>query len=356
MSLILSQQAEEGNHYLTILQNKPIILQESEINILLQNHATSCHGDNRQISEEVCAFLHELVCKGQWTYIKQFLQPLENCEGHTHSLYLLYRQEYIELLMTSSSEKEERVREVLARLTSLSSSTGEDYNTLSILSTVPSLSSHSDYLNWSVASSRDKLYQQLVRFLSRHVTPPTSRLVELIARGLFYESCERHTLQRYNITTPIPPGHMLDLLSWLQQRPPDSVYNPPLNVLPLQSLMSSDNLAATPSSYNIPSPATPSSPSPDTPTVIITTPPKFLSVTPPTRVITPLLSSTPRDQCPHRYGNHKTLSTAVIEEKEVWPKFSLATVFTEKQVVNTFEVHVHVIYISVGRKINIFLS
>ena len=190
-------------------------------------------------------FLQDLVADGNWDYVVQFLSPLKDCEGHAHSLYLVQKQEYIELC-TDEKERGERGRTILNKLKTLSPNQ-EELETLSLLLTHPSpLSSHPLYYGWSLKGSRDELFRHLVRFLSSHMilpTMPTSKLVRLVARGLMYELCENFILDTCNETGKLhvpPGGHMFDILNWLKSQPKSVITGtPPIDTIPI--ILSSDN-------------------------------------------------------------------------------------------------------------------
>ena len=285
------------------------------------------------------------------------LLPLKDRPGHTHCLYLIYRQYYIELLMGDSSGKENLLREVLVKLREVCSSKNE-YSSLCYLLTLPSLLKHPDYTNWSVVSSREVLYDHLVQFLCQHIyltkspsstTPPLNqegRLVQLLARGLLYEQCEDMFLKRHGLK-PIPSGHMLDLLTWLQQLP-DSLFQTPPTVLPIkithplvkstnhtsQSMLLTDNTQeqpqTSPLSYSAPEILDNNErcPNPDR----VLTPPTHISKSGPS-------SSTPKYPM-SRQPLLSTPPTPIFQENSrvksdivsLQPKLSQLSVITDKQV------------------------
>lgn len=228
-----------------IIKDRPVCIQQSEIQQLLNSYTNSFQRQpffDKETPEELI-FLRELVSKGQWNYVEEMLLPLKDRPGHTQCLYLIYHQYYIELLMGEYSGKEDLLREVLVKLREVCSSKDE-FSSLCYLLTLPSLLKHPDYTNWSVMSSRELLYNQLLQFLYQHIyltkspsptTPPLNqggRLVQLLARGLLYEQCEDIFLKRHGLK-PIPTDHMLDLLTWLQQLP-DSLFQTPPTALPIK--------------------------------------------------------------------------------------------------------------------------
>ena len=276
------------------------------------------------------SFLQDLVSNGNWDYVTQFLSPFEDCAGHTHLLYLIHKQEFMEFIsnVENFEEKEKKGETILKKIEQVSSSR-EEYESLSLLLNDPS---HPLCSDWLLKDSRQKLLNSLIQFLSSHMilstTPTTSRLVKLVARGLMYEFCEKFILESCNTTDGLhsmSDSDMLNVLDWLKLLPENilTTASPPSKI----SIVLSPDGEPQPSSLD-----TKSTP---------TTPPILSETTDDNKVLQsapPLISNgspqaTPINDTPSSSStclNDDKKSEAQSEIK--WPKFSLAAIVKENQV------------------------
>lgn len=195
-------------------------------------------------------FLRQLILDGQWDDIIDFIQPLDTVDAFNmkHFKYIVYRHKYLELLCIKSengpmSNHEFTVDEVVKCLNTLESlcPSKEDYSNLCLLLTLPRLSDHVEYQNWNPSNARVECFKDIFplveNFLSvnnqdGHVSK-SDRLVQLIIKGILYESCvefcqHKATSNEYDCkdlkVANILSGNGfsdadLSLLSWLQAVP-----------------------------------------------------------------------------------------------------------------------------------------
>lgn len=168
---------------------------------------------NGQFSDDVL-FLRQLILDGQWDDVQEFITPLETLAAFDmkHFKYSILRHKYIELLCIKSeaggitvggqSSVEgavEEVVQVLALLEKLAP-TKEEYAALCLLLTLPRLTDHMHYKDWNPSKARVQCFREILplveKFLpgekkiaSLAVSAKNDRLIQLVIKGLLYESC-----------------------------------------------------------------------------------------------------------------------------------------------------------------------
>lgn len=209
---------------------------------------------NGTFSDDIL-FLRQLILDGQWDDVLEFVQPLEGIENFDSKQfrYIVIKHKYIELLCIRSEtgifqNVDVAVEEVVKSLADLEKycPTKEDYNNLCLLVTLPRLADHFDYRNWNPSNARvncfKAVYPLVEKFLPLDKKGAEShmakgdRLIQLIIKGVLYESCVEYCQQRAtSATTDMQEmgfSHILNgtgfsdsdlsLLSWLQCIPPDT--------------------------------------------------------------------------------------------------------------------------------------
>jgi hypothetical protein len=159
-------------------------------------------------------FLRQLVLDGQWDDVLEFIQPLEALTSFDMKLfkYTILRHKYIELLCIKSeaggitvggqSTVEGAVEEVVQVLTLLEkyASSKEEYSGLCLLLTLPRLSDHLSYKDWNPSKARVQCFKEVFPLVEKFLpgdkkvnqtsaSAKNDRLIQLVIKGLLYESC-----------------------------------------------------------------------------------------------------------------------------------------------------------------------
>ena len=201
-------------------------------------------------------FLRQLILDGQWDDAIDFVQPLASIENFDlkHFQYLVYKHKYLELLcikadVVAAQNSDVTVDEVVKCLNQLEHlcSTRDDYSSLCLLLTLPRLSDHAEYQNWNPSNARVECFRDLCPLVDKFLAidrrekksvgrlqmAKNDRLVQLLIKGLLYESCvdycqHKATSNEYD-SKDMKLTHLLDdsgfsdadlsLLSWLQVIP-----------------------------------------------------------------------------------------------------------------------------------------
>lgn len=205
-------------------------------------------------------FLRQLILDGQWDDVLGFIQPLEGIDNFDSKQfhYVVIKHKYIELLCIRSESGpvqslDVAVEEVVKCLNDLEKycPTKEDYNNLCLLLTLPRLSDHLEYRNWNPSNARVNCFKAVhplvEKFLPFEKKTPVNqkiskgdRLIQLIIKGILYESCVEYCQQRAtsssNASHEMQFAHLLNgtgfsdsdlsLLSWLQCIPPETFSYP----------------------------------------------------------------------------------------------------------------------------------
>jgi WD40 repeat protein len=331
----------------TVLEKKPVILKQYEIDSLIESHVNSVyqHHPQQSLSNEL-TFLRDLITNGQWLYVEEFLTPFKKEEGHVKILYHIYQQEYMELMISTRDDKRKhRLKEVLDRLSILCPSK-EEYSYLCLLLNNANISSHPLYSNWSLYNSRESLYKEIHDFVQHHLypscsVPPSlssqdSRLVQLIARGLMYERCEEIHMIKHGLK-PIPSGHILDLVNWLQHLQ-DSCYQMSPDLLPVNITCQPENescIGVTPPCHGVSHSSSVPDKTLNHESQKIQKPPGFhLTPSPHSSGMintTPFTTTLVEDSPKHEDKEE----TELIPQLVRWPNVRLISKFTDKQVIRS---------------------
>lgn len=156
-------------------------------------------------------FLRQLILDGQWDDTLEFIQPLEALGTFDMKLfkYTILRHKYIELLCIKSEAGgsigpgniESTVDEVVQVLSLLEkfAPSKEEYSGLCLLLTLPRLSDHLMYKDWNPSKARVQCFKEIFPLVEKFLpgdknsvpgdSSKNDRLVQLIIKGLLYESC-----------------------------------------------------------------------------------------------------------------------------------------------------------------------
>uniref|UniRef100_A0A1Y1M3M6 CTLH domain-containing protein n=3 Tax=Photinus pyralis TaxID=7054 RepID=A0A1Y1M3M6_PHOPY len=207
-------------------------------------------------------FLRQLILDGQWDDVLEFIQPLEALPTFEMRkfTYTILKHKYVELLCIKSeanvqgSSVDNAVEEVVKVLTELEkfAPTKEDYSNMCLLLTLPRLTDHLQYKDWNPSNARVQCFRDIyplaaeflpvVRKGSDQVNTIASakndRLIQLIIKGILYESCVNYCQAKATGTKESQTQEMnfsrlldgsvgfsdsdLSLLSWLQSIPSDT--------------------------------------------------------------------------------------------------------------------------------------
>ncbi|XP_039286667.1 WD repeat-containing protein 47 isoform X2 [Nilaparvata lugens] len=209
-------------------------------------------------------FLRQLVLDGQWDDVLEFIQPLETLAAFDmrRFKYTVLRHKYIELLCIKSEANlsgggvDSAVEEVVKVLGELEkvAPTKEDYSNFCLLLTLPRLTDHLHYKDWNPSNARVQCFRDVFPLVEKFLpgdrktdkgvtipinhTAKNDRLVQLIIKGVLYESCVNYcqakaTGSKESHNTEMNFSRLLDgsagfsdsdlsLLSWLQSIPPDT--------------------------------------------------------------------------------------------------------------------------------------
>lgn len=206
---------------------------------------------NGEFSDDML-FLRQLILDGQWDDVIDFIQPLSSVEtfNYTKFQYIIMKHKYLELLCIKSEPSvmqnyDFTVEEVVKCLNSLESLcvSKEDYNNLCLLLTIPKISDHPEYQNWNPSNARVKCFRDVTHLVEKYLTPmdqskknaktaEDDRLLQLVLKGILYESCVEYCQQRATsseacdeMTFPALLTNSgfsdadLSLISWLQHIP-----------------------------------------------------------------------------------------------------------------------------------------
>lgn len=206
---------------------------------------------NGEFSDDML-FLRQLILDGQWDDVIDFIQPLSSVEtfNYTKFQYIIMKHKYLELLCIKSEPSvmqnyDFTVEEVVKCLNSLESLcvSKEDYNNLCLLLTIPKISDHPEYQNWNPSNARVKCFRDVTPLVEKYLTPmdqskknaktaEDDRLLQLVLKGILYESCVEYCQQRATsseacdeMTFPALLTNSgfsdadLSLISWLQHIP-----------------------------------------------------------------------------------------------------------------------------------------
>jgi len=228
-------------------------LENREMNITqiaLERESGVINGD---LSDDVI-FLRQLILDGQWEDCLEFIQPLSQLPTFNTQLFqfILLKHKFLELLCIKSEVNLEppdtavdQVVNILKQLEPLAP-TKEEYSSLCLLLTLPKLTDSPEYRNWNPVKARLSCFKQILPLVkdllsgekresfSSSLVATNDRLLQLIIKGILYESCvdfcqQKATQSRNNsieFTNVLSSSDFndsdLSLLSWLQSIPPDT--------------------------------------------------------------------------------------------------------------------------------------
>ncbi|KAK3883535.1 hypothetical protein Pcinc_012139 [Petrolisthes cinctipes] len=211
-------------------------------------------------------FLRQLILDGQWDDVLEFVQPLEAIDAFEskkfHFIVLKYK--YYELLCIKAEApanpgKEGAVDELVKVLNELEkyAPNKDAYSQLCLYLTLPRIHQHQDLRDWNPSSARVQCWTQVFPLVEKFLPAEhrsglagamegvgmarNDRLVQLIIKGLLYESCvdycqnqatgdsksesasEGGTLKFPSLLAATTFSDSdLSLLSWLQSIPPET--------------------------------------------------------------------------------------------------------------------------------------
>ncbi|XP_021380323.1 WD repeat-containing protein 47-like isoform X2 [Mizuhopecten yessoensis] len=190
-------------------------LENRELNIAMLSLERETGLINGMYSDDLL-FLRQLILDGQWDDVIDFVQPLNSADGFNGKQfhYYIMKHKYLELLCiksdpTAMQNYEFTVEEVVKCLNSLEKlcPTKEEYNNMCMLLTLPKLSDHIDYQNWNPSNARVTCFKDTLplvhKFLpferkedKKSCVAENDRLLQLVLKGLLYESCVEYCQQR----------------------------------------------------------------------------------------------------------------------------------------------------------------
>ncbi|XP_064103076.1 WD repeat-containing protein 47-like isoform X1 [Macrobrachium nipponense] len=207
-------------------------------------------------------FLRQLILDGQWDDVLEFVQPLEAIDAFDakkfHFIVLKYK--YFELLCIKAEapanpSKEGAVDELVKVLNELEkyAPNKDAYSQLCLYLTLPRLHEHADFRDWNPSGARVQCWTQIFPLVEKFLPAErrgglagnlegvgmarNDRLIQLIIKGLLYESCVDYCQNQATGEGSSSTGTLkfpsllaattfsdsdLSLLSWLQSIPPDT--------------------------------------------------------------------------------------------------------------------------------------
>ncbi|XP_078475165.1 WD repeat-containing protein 47 [Lampetra fluviatilis] len=156
-------------------------------------------------------FLRQLILDGQWDDVLEFIQPLEAMEKFQSKRfrYLVLKQKFLEALCINKAvpmDEEPRqleftVEAVVQCLQSLEPfcPSREDYSGLCLLLTLPQLTEHAEFREWSPSAARVRCFEEACALVSDFIPADRKlseagfraspdRLLQLLVKGLLYEA------------------------------------------------------------------------------------------------------------------------------------------------------------------------
>ena len=209
-------------------------------------------------------FLRQLILEGQWDDALEFVQPLNDLEGFdfTAFQFIIYKHKFLELLCIKSDTSstlsyELTVEELVQCMNKLEQvcPSKEEYNALCLLLTLPKLSEHVMYRDWNPSNARIECFKAINKLVGKYLAldardkknksrcqlAKDDRLIQLLVKGLLYESCvefcqikatstDKNTIKDISLSSLLGTSGLneadLCLLSWLQAIPNESFAYP----------------------------------------------------------------------------------------------------------------------------------
>jgi hypothetical protein len=249
-------------------------LSNRELNISMLDVERETGVINGAHSDDIL-FLRQLILDGQWDDALEFIQPLKQIEPFNAKQFhfSIMKHQYLELLTlkseANSGDNQLSVEQLVTYLNELRPfcPSEDEHKKLCLLLTSPRLQDHSEYRNWNPSSGRLQCFKEILPLVSKFLTiaPTTAsdnklnsnnangliaqneRLVQLIVKGLLYESCVEYcqaratsSIETYNLSDPnvlLMQMHLSEtdasLLSWLHALPIDT-FSCPFEEKPLK--------------------------------------------------------------------------------------------------------------------------
>jgi hypothetical protein len=241
-------------------------LANRELNISMLDLERETGVINGAYSDDIL-FLRQLILDGQWDDAIEFIQPLKQIDSFNSNQFhfLIMKYQYLELLCLKSEANVNEINQMsvdqlVAYLTDLRPycPTEDEYKKLCLLLTSSRLQDHNEFKTWNPSSGRlqcfKEVYPLVNKFLSVGDTSinnkfisQNERLVQLIVKGLLYESCVEYCQARatqstesYNLNDPNVLLMQMQLsetdaslLSWLHALPFDT-FSCPFEEKPLK--------------------------------------------------------------------------------------------------------------------------
>lgn len=196
-------------------------LANRELNICMLDLERETGVINAAYSDDIL-FLRQLILDGQWDDAIEFIQPLRQIDAFNfkHFNYLILKYQYLELLCLKSEANvninvnQLSVDQLVNYLNELRPycPNDDEYKKLCLLLTSPRLQDHNEFKNWNPSSGRLECFKEILPLVSDFLalgetsanTKPISqndRLLQLIVKGLLYESCVEYCQARATQST-----------------------------------------------------------------------------------------------------------------------------------------------------------
>lgn len=209
-------------------------------------------------------FLRDLVLDGEWEAILIFAQPFEGIADFDSRQfrYLVLKQKFMEVLYFKSgfggNSTSYSIEDLIKCLNQLEEDCPNkaEYSKLCFLLTVPNLPEQPEYRDWNPVTARIKCFEQILDLLRkvipiekkilngklpRPLTPIKDRLLNLVIKGVCFESCvdycqlraingnlseDLHVCTGDNILNGPSQESSGNFLSWLKNLPQDAFITP----------------------------------------------------------------------------------------------------------------------------------
>ncbi|CAF0845612.1 unnamed protein product [Brachionus calyciflorus] len=265
----MNQQHQQSMKITININEKDIIklilefLSNRDLNIAMLDLERETGIINHQYSDDIL-FLRQLILDGQWDDALEFIQPLKQIDlfNHKQFFFLILKYQYLELLCLKSEAAQQdnqlSVEQLVNYLNDLKqyAPNEDEYKKLCLLLTSPKLQDHAEFKNWNPSNGRLQCFNQVLPLINKFLLPENAkispisqneRLIQLIVKGLLYESCVEYcqaratsSLENYNLTDPnilLLQQHLSEtdasLLSWLHALPLDT-FSCPFEEKPLK--------------------------------------------------------------------------------------------------------------------------
>ena len=256
--------------------NTSVVLEDNQVVRLVLEFLDSrkLHNTMRSLEKEAgivnCGyssdilFLRDLVLDGEWEAILIFAQPFEGIADFDSRQfrYLVLKQKFMEVLYFKSgfggNSTSYSIEDLIKCLNQLEEDCPNkaEYSKLCFLLTVPNLPEQPEYRDWNPATARIKCFEQILELLRKVIpiekkgwngklpnplTPIKDRLLNLVIKGLCFESCvdycqlraingtlseDLHVYTGDNLLNGPTQESSGNFLSWLKNLPQDAFITP----------------------------------------------------------------------------------------------------------------------------------